>query len=210
MENRQVSEQSEIWIHWIDEDGYENSTLVLAARVSEEEFRIHAGGDIFGQAFHYGDRVQLRPRRDPGHYDFVRRSLPGGFRVNDYLLSKEVIESQELEQFLDRLSDQGVHWEQIFDGLLLVFLPADALYDPSPDLEEVFEQVHRFGPTPLKEDDKGFEVSPASRSFHLEMSTKPVSKALRGKKTGSTPDTGKPRGWLKDRILRFVFARRRG
>ncbi len=47
MENRQVSEQSEIWIHWIDEDGYENSTLVLAARVSEEEFRIDAGGDIF-------------------------------------------------------------------------------------------------------------------------------------------------------------------
>ncbi len=205
-----MSEQSEIWIHWIDEDGYENSTLVLVARVSEEEFRIHAGGDIFGRAFYYGDRVQLRPRRESGHYDFVRRSLPGGFQITDYLLSKEVIESLEFRQFLNRLSDQGVYWEQIFGGLLLVFLPADALYDPSADLEEVFEQVHRFGPTPLKEDEKGSEVSPASRSFHLEMSTKPVSKARSGKKTGSTSEIRKWRGWLKDRILRFVFARRRG
>ncbi len=205
-----MSEQSEIWIHWIDEDGYENSTLVLAARVSEEEFRIDAGGDIFGRAFIYGDRVQLRPRRESGHYDFVRRSLPGGCRITEYLLSKEVIESLEFKECLNRLSDQGVYWEQIFVGFLLVYLPADALYDPLSDLEEVFEKVHRFGPTPLKEDDKGSEVSPASRSFHLEMSTTPVSKTRSGEKTGNTPDTGNWMGWLKDRILRFVFARRRG
>ncbi len=204
-----MSEQSEIWIHWTDEDGYEMSTLVLVARVSAGEFRIHAGGDIFGGAFHYGDRVQLRPRRESGHYDFVRLSLSGGFRMTDYLLPKEVTESLEFRQFLNGLSDQGVYWEQVFGGVLLVFLPADALYDPWPDLVKVFEQIHRFGPTPLDEDNEGSELSSASRSFHFEMSTTPVCETRSGEKTGNTAEREKRRGPLKDRILRFLFGRRR-
>lgn len=199
-----MSARSEVCIHWIDEDGSETACPVLVTWVSRDEFRIRDAGDLFGAAFQYGDLVQLRPRGEPDHYDLLQRSCSGGFRKIDYGIPKEVSGSLEFRKFLKVLNDQGAYWEQVFGGMLLVFLPPNAAYDPWPDLVEVFKKVHRDGPTPIEDLAQGPDISQVRKREHrIQFSLTPAEEPSR------QPERDRPKPTLKDRILGFMLGRRR-
>ncbi len=200
-----MSARWEVCIHWIDEEGCETACPVSVTWVARDEFRVRDGGDLLGSAFQYGDLVQLRPRREPDHYDFLRRSCSGGFRKIDYGIPREVSGSLEFRAFLKVLSDQGADWEQVFGGLLLVFLPPDAGYDPWPDLVEVFRKVQRDGPTPIEDSARGPDISPvAARAHWIQFSLTPAEEP------SEQSDRDRPKPTLKDRILGLIRGRRRG
>ena len=201
-----MSWESEIWVHWIDEEGYETSAEVRVTKVSSGKYRICDAGDIFGGAFQYGDHIQLRPRPDDGHYDFLWRVSSGGFRKTDYGIPKEVAESLEFRRFLSTLGAQGAYWEQVFGGILLVFQPSDARYDPWPDLVAVFERVRRVGPTPLADAGGSGNMPPLSRRrARIAFSTTPVSEPQPRRRRAGRPPARRWKRRFKDRLLRFLL-----
>jgi hypothetical protein len=72
---------------------------------------------------------------------FRRVVEKSGLRVFRFLLSKEVIEANAFQVFLQRVSAHDGHWEQIFGGILIVHLPRGSACQPKSEIRAVLRSL---------------------------------------------------------------------
>ncbi len=120
-------------------DGVGREIEVLdVKRISKETMRIMEN-PIFSSVVSYGDIIRVREDRDIFYYletvqksDLVRHS---------WLLSKEATESQEIEDFKNKIIQMNGNWEQVFGGFLIVNIPADRQIGLDDSIRSIIEKL---------------------------------------------------------------------
>jgi len=69
-----------------------------------------------------------------GGLKFLRVARKSDWRIYDFVLNKATTESPKLQELLDRVTDQGGHWERSFGGCLFICLPPDVVWNPTPEV----------------------------------------------------------------------------
>ena len=82
----------------------------------------------------YGDVVELAPSSD-GMHELRSIRERGGWRRFDFVLSRDYVGSQEMEQWLSRVEAAGGSWIREAGGAVTIVLPPDSNWDPQ-DLGE--------------------------------------------------------------------------
>jgi hypothetical protein len=92
-----------------------------------------------------GDVIEADSLPD-GTLRFRRIVKSAGFQRLEFVVNREVAESERLARFLDNVISMGGNWERNFGGWLVLFLPESASCD------EVTAQLNRevFDITPAK------------------------------------------------------------
>ena len=99
-------------------------------------------GPFDHEYFGYRDVLRLRPAED-GVLDLVEIAERGGWRMFDYIISKQFAESTELAAVLERVTQaQGV-WVRDLGGLLVILLPPHCIWDPVRELDAAIKACHR-------------------------------------------------------------------
>jgi len=65
---------------------------------------------------------------------FVRVVERARLKKFQFFVSREFVESPELEIILSRVESLSGHWERVAGGVLIMYLPEDADYDPSVEM----------------------------------------------------------------------------
>jgi hypothetical protein len=107
--------------------------------LGEDLYRVVEVPDIFDLE-HFGYRDVLRLRRaEDGRLHLVEVAERGGWRMFDYVISRQFAESTELAAVLARVVQaQGV-WVRDFGGCLCILLPPDCIWDPERELDAALE-----------------------------------------------------------------------
>ncbi|MDB6132530.1 MAG: hypothetical protein JWM59_773 [Verrucomicrobiales bacterium] len=82
----------------------------------------------------FGDVIEVNSNTD-GKLRFVRIAQRGGWRTYEFILSAEMIQSEQITAIQDHILSLGGYWEQVFGGILLLCLPPLASYDPTKDIQ---------------------------------------------------------------------------
>jgi hypothetical protein len=120
-------------------DGVGREIEVLdVKRISKETMRVMEN-PIFSNVVSYGDIIRVREDRNIYYYletvqksDLVRHS---------WLLSKEATESQEIEDFKNKIIKMNGKWEQVFGGFLIVNIPADRQIGLDDSIRSIIEKL---------------------------------------------------------------------
>src|SRR4051812_18808129 len=67
---------------------------------------------------------------------FLRVAQQSNWRVFDFLLAREAIESAEISRVLRRVEEVGGRWERVFGGCLFICLPPEVDWNPTADVVE--------------------------------------------------------------------------
>lgn len=76
-------------------------------------------------------------RLDGGKLRFLRVVEKSNWRTYSWLLPQDVVEKLTTTALLDRVTEQGGHWERVFGGVLFICLPSEVEWDPSPEIMEL-------------------------------------------------------------------------
>lgn len=76
-------------------------------------------------------------REEKEIYYYVETIQKSDYIRYSWLLSKEISESIEIEQFKNRILHLKGKWEQIFGGVLVVNLPLDTEYDVNEEINRL-------------------------------------------------------------------------
>ena len=118
-----MSESSPIQIGFRDEDGFTTYETLAVQRLDNNEYLVEesaAFGDI-----RWRDIVELSPTPD-GKYLFEKVLQKSGFDVGTFVLSRQVIESQDLKLLLDYIVSIEGNWEIVYGGVLFTHLPPES------------------------------------------------------------------------------------
>jgi hypothetical protein len=83
-----------------------------------------------------GDIIEADPLPD-GALKFRKIVKSAGFQRLEFLIHREIAESDRLARFLDKVLAMGGNWERNFGGWLVLFLPT------STSTEEVTAEFNR-------------------------------------------------------------------
>ena len=109
-------------------------------RVGDNLFRLEDNPyayNIFG--LFWFDVLRLSSRSD-GSFDYVRL-VKRNYRCDEYMVTKAMAESTELEVVLAGVTKRGGAWERILGGMLLVYVPHRLNLDLREQLNEVARAV---------------------------------------------------------------------
>jgi hypothetical protein len=81
------------------------------------------------------DVVRVTKERD-GIYRIIELVHSAGYRRFDFLLNRDLFETDEVKNVLTKVQELGGQWVREFGGKLIINLPPTAEYDPSQDLVE--------------------------------------------------------------------------
>ena len=81
----------------------------------------------------YGDVIEAIATA-PDYLRFVRIVRRARMKKLSFLVSQATIDSPRFSRMLARVEELGGHWERIFGGILLLYLPRCTTYDPWADL----------------------------------------------------------------------------
>ena len=81
----------------------------------------------------YGDTIEAVRTRS-GSLKFRKVIERSGLRRFTYAVSRDFVDSEAFPKMLEKVELHDGHWEQVFGGLLLIYLPEDCGYDPGEDL----------------------------------------------------------------------------
>jgi len=56
------------------------------------------------------------------------------WRTFTYMVSRELVESESLNQYLDSCDVRGFQWERLFGGMLFIHIPPGLDYDPTDEI----------------------------------------------------------------------------
>ena len=100
------------------------SELLMVSPIDSDHFRLEESAiAILGEAY-YHDVIRASVRGD-GALEFHGITERSGLLTQDWILSKDIIESPGLRLILDYLMSIGGNWERVLGGLLLVHVPPD-------------------------------------------------------------------------------------
>jgi hypothetical protein len=97
-----------------------DSELLLLSAVGPDLFRLEESS-LLGEG-RYHDPIRVS-RRDDNSLQFQEIVTPSGLQTEEWILSKDLMESHEFRLVLDWVMSVGGNWEQAFGGLLLVHVP---------------------------------------------------------------------------------------
>lgn len=118
-----------------DEQGREIEVLDVT-RVDKDTYRIEET-PIFNPGIALGDIIRVSEREGIAYYiETVKKS---GLVRYAWLLSKEAAASSEIRSFTERVTEHGGRWEQIFGGLLVIYLPKHSLVDAELEMSRIIE-----------------------------------------------------------------------
>jgi hypothetical protein len=108
---------------------YENgdSESLLLSPVGPDLFRLEESS-LLGHG-NYHDVIRASAN-GAGSFQFREVAARSGFQTESWILSKDLIESDEFSSILDWVISVGGNWERAFGGLILVHVPhhlADAV-----------------------------------------------------------------------------------
>jgi hypothetical protein len=72
-----------------------------------------------------------------GKLRFRRVVEASNWRVFDFLLLRDSLESEEIRRVLLRVERIGGHWERVFSACLLICLPPDVDWNPTTEVSQV-------------------------------------------------------------------------
>jgi hypothetical protein len=81
----------------------------------------------------YGDVIEAIATA-PDFLRFVRIVKRARMKKLSFLVSQTTIDSPQLSRVFARIEELGGHWERLFGGGVIVFLPRGTTYDPLADL----------------------------------------------------------------------------
>lgn len=89
---------------------------------------------------YYSDVIEAT--RDPGgSLRFRALVARSGLRMTDFIVSRDIIESDEFHTFADAVTAVGGYSERVFGGVLLVYVPDGSPFDPVAELDKVVAWV---------------------------------------------------------------------
>jgi hypothetical protein len=91
--------------------------------IDENEYLLEESATFGDVKWH--DIVELAPISND-EYLFVKVLQKSGFNVCTFVLSKQVIESQDLKDLLDHVISIGGNWEIAYGGVLFTHLPPES------------------------------------------------------------------------------------
>jgi len=109
-------------------------TATLAVtQVGDRQFRLESVPMMIDSAS-FRDVIEA-DRLDETTLRFVKVVEPSGWKVFEFYLLKERLESQEMRELLQRVKSTGGHWEQFLGGCLCICLPPGDRWDPTEAVE---------------------------------------------------------------------------
>lgn len=122
-------------------DGVGREVEVLdVVQIAEDIYRIEEN-PVFTENVAYGDVIRVKALKDASLYiETIEKSQ---FSRHNWLLSKEVIYSLELKVLKNKIRDCGGKSQQVFGGILIVNLPANAGIDINEEVQRVINAVQK-------------------------------------------------------------------
>ena len=65
---------------------------------------------------------------------FIRVAEHSNWKTYSYCIQKQYVDSAELDAVLAQIETNGARWEQVFGGLLFVYVPPNSEYNPDADV----------------------------------------------------------------------------
>ncbi len=65
---------------------------------------------------------------------FIRVAENSNWNTYSYCIQKQYVDSAELDAVLAQIETNGARWEQVFGGLLFVYVPPNSEYNPDTDI----------------------------------------------------------------------------
>ena len=106
-----------------------DSELLFLTSVGPGLFRLEESSLLGEGYYHDTIRASVRDDRSLQFHEILSRS---GLHTEEWILSKDLIESSEFPVILDWIINVDGNWERAFGGLLLVHVPpylADTIHD---------------------------------------------------------------------------------
>lgn len=112
--------------------------LIDVTHIENDVYRIEIN-PIFNEEFSYGDLIKLRA--DKNIYYYTETVQKSNMIRHSWLLSKEVIESKEIEEFKEWITNLNRKWEQAFGGLLIINIPNDVNFNKYSEINKLFDKL---------------------------------------------------------------------
>ena len=88
-----------------------------------------------GQA-KYGDTIRAEIE-SPGQLKFLEVVEESDNKMFDFILSKEIIESEKFKALKERLNRENIFWQQDFGGCFMCFIPKDCTLDIEAEIGKI-------------------------------------------------------------------------
>ena len=106
---------------------------VTVTQLADRHYRIETV-PLMVESATYRDVIEAE-RLDEGTFRFIKVVEKSNWHVFEFFLLKERLEAPELLAALQRVEKEGGHSEQFLGGCLVVCLPPDCGWDPTPQIE---------------------------------------------------------------------------
>ena len=117
----------------------EATEKILLTPIGKNQYRL-GESSISEEGIFYHDVIEARFRFGKG-LSLMRVIERSGLRVFRFVLPMEVIGSELLTAFLQRVKVHNGYWELIFGGCLLVHLPRGSACRPKSELKALFHSL---------------------------------------------------------------------
>jgi hypothetical protein len=85
----------------------------------------------------YGDTLETYQPSEDGSVRYRRMVKRSGLKTHSFVLSRDVVESVEMSQLIQRIHAQGGHCERIAGGMFFAHIPKDLNMDIGHELKQL-------------------------------------------------------------------------
>ena len=123
----------EIYLEFSEEGMCE---LIYLSHLDNNLYRVEdISSCVLGQ-LQYGDIIKIEPQ-DQNNFTFKQVVKPSEWRSEVFVLSKEMIEKDEILSLLNQIENLGGKWERVMGGVLSVCLPPNCDFDVKSAMNNV-------------------------------------------------------------------------
>ena len=135
-----MDEPLEVEIEFRSQDGFCVSESLPVTHLGGNHYRAE-GSAIFGEELYWHDELEIECTNE-GRGRFVRVLKRSGLRVESFVISKKITDSERLRDLFDAVVESGGNWEIIYGGVLLTHVPAEVEMDVDRLLSQVIADVN--------------------------------------------------------------------
>ncbi|OUS29457.1 hypothetical protein A9Q99_10210 [Gammaproteobacteria bacterium 45_16_T64] len=84
----------------------------------------------------YGDTIEA-VEDSPGQIRFVKVVQESDSQMYDFILTKEIVESEQFKKLKVRLSDNNIFWQNDFGGCFTCFVPQGCSIDIEHEIKQI-------------------------------------------------------------------------
>jgi hypothetical protein len=91
----------------------------------------------------YGDTIEAYPPSEDGSIRYRRMVKRSGLKTHSFVLSRDLVESTEMAELIQRIHSQGGRCESIARGLFIAHIPSGSNIDISQELNQLTRRTNR-------------------------------------------------------------------